>query len=113
MIDYPYPSFTQATAGATLAYQILVGGQSGERKAELAHSLYVVQGYATSRVLPVAFGATDNDEDSLCFDNLENALYTAADLPIPMSAQREGRRDWSKLLELVQKLLPIILPLVI
>ncbi len=109
---YAYPGFSDASTAATSAYSIISGGESKSRAAELANHLWTVQGFAQSRILPVGFGDAD-DQDSAAFDALGSAIATELGIEQPMSAALEGRRDWSKLLALVEKLLPIILPLII
>jgi hypothetical protein len=112
VIMYSYPIFSDATSAATLAYSILSGGELKTRTNELANAIWTVQGYAQSRLLPVSFGDV-SDEDSASFDALAAAIAAELMVPVPMHAALEGRRDWSKLIDLIVKLAPVILPLII
>lgn len=109
---YAYPSFSDATSAATLAYSIISGGELKARANELANAVWTVQGFAQSRILPVGFGDA-SDEDSAAFDALASAIATELNIEQPMNAAVEGRRDWSKLIDLIVKLAPVILPLII
>jgi hypothetical protein len=109
-----YPQ-TAPIADAINAFNIIKAGEHATRAAELAESLWIVQGYAQKITIgdpsPV-FGAAElsaSDDQSLVA--LTDELAAFANVPQVFAADRERKVDWKRLFELLLKVAPIILPL--
>jgi len=89
------------------------------RKAEVGLHVWNLQGYAQAMILgnpegpfgesatAAADSAAQVEELQLAMSNLDDGRF-AANEPVVVG----GRIDWAKLMALVMKLLPIILPLI-